>query len=61
MASLGILVFLVVVLVQVLTAACRSTGQRRHAAVFPEGIGLMAVTLVVNLFVVSYELREGRR
>jgi cation diffusion facilitator family transporter len=29
--------------------------------VFPEGIGLMLVTLAVNLFVVSYELREGRR
>ena len=29
--------------------------------VFPEGIGIMAVTLVVNVFVVVYELRAGRR
>ena len=29
--------------------------------VFPEGIGMMTVTLVVNVFVVRYELREGRR
>jgi cation diffusion facilitator family transporter len=29
--------------------------------VFPEGIGVMTVTLVVNLFVVSYEQREARR
>ena len=29
--------------------------------VFPEGIAVMTVTLVVNLFVVSYEQREARR
>jgi cation diffusion facilitator family transporter len=29
--------------------------------VFPEGIGVMAVTLVVNLMVVSYEMRQARR
>ena len=28
---------------------------------FPEGIALMTVTLVINLFVVRYERREGRR
>ena len=29
--------------------------------VFPEGIALMAVTLVINIFVVSYEQRAARR
>ena len=28
---------------------------------FPEGIALMTSTLVVNLWVVAYEMREGRR
>ena len=28
---------------------------------FPEGIGLMTATLIVNLFVVSYEMRAGKR
>ena len=61
MASLGILVFLIIVLVQVLSAATDRFVNGGVPRVFPEGIGLMAVTLVVNLFVVSYELREGRR
>jgi cation diffusion facilitator family transporter len=29
--------------------------------VFPEGIGLMTATLIVNVFVVSYEMRAGKR
>ena len=61
MASLGILVFLVVVLVEVLTAAADRLVNGGTPRVFPEGIGLMTVTLIVNLFVVSYELRESRR
>jgi cation diffusion facilitator family transporter len=61
MASLGILVFLVVVLVEVLTAAADRFVNGGTPRVFPEGIGLMTVTLILNLFVVSYELREGRR
>ena len=61
MASLGILVFLVVVLVEVLTAAADRFVNGGTPTVFPAGIGLMIVTLIVNLFVVSYELREGRR
>jgi cation diffusion facilitator family transporter len=61
MASLGILVFLVVILVQVLAAAADRFVNGGTPRVFPEGIGLMAVTLVVNLFVVAYELREGHR
>jgi cation diffusion facilitator family transporter len=61
MASLGILVFLIVVLVEVLTAAADRLVNGGTPRVFPEGIGLMTVTLIVNLLVVSYELREGRR
>lgn len=61
MASIGILVFLIVVLVQVLAAAVTRLIQGGTPRVFPEGIGLMATTMVVNLFVVSYELRAGRR
>ena len=61
MASLGILVFLVVVLVQVLTAAADRLMNGGTPRVFPEGIGLMVVTLAINLFVVSYESRAGDR
>ena len=61
MASLGILVFLVIVLVEVLSAAADRLVNGGTPRVFPEGIALMTATLIVNLFVVSYELREGRR
>jgi cation diffusion facilitator family transporter len=61
MASLGILVFLVVVLVQVLSAAADRLVKGGTPRVFPEGIALMTATLIVNLLVVSYEMREGRR
>jgi len=61
MASLGILVFLVVVLVEVLTAAADRFVNGGTPRVFPEGIALMALTLAVNLWVVAYEMREGRR
>jgi cation diffusion facilitator family transporter len=61
MASLGILVFLVVVLVEVLSAAADRFVNGGTPQVFPAGIGLMVVTLIINLFVVSYELREGHR
>jgi cation diffusion facilitator family transporter len=60
-ASIAILVFLVVVLVEVLTAAADRFVNGGTPRVFPEGIGLMAATLVINVLVVSYELREGRR
>jgi cation diffusion facilitator family transporter len=61
MASLGILVFLVVVLVEVLTAAADRFVNVGTPRVFPAGIGVMALTLIVNLWVVRYEMREGRR
>ena len=61
MASLGILVFLVVVLVEVLTAAADRFVNGGSPRVFPEGIALMTITLIVNVWVVAYELRESRR
>ncbi len=61
MASLGILVFLIVVLVEVVTAAVDRVRTGAVPRVFPEGIGVMTVTLIVNLIVVRYELRQGRR
>ena len=60
-ASLGILVFLILVLVQVLGAAYDRLVNGGAPRVFPEGIGIMAITLVVNLLVVAYEEREARR
>ena len=61
MASIGILVFLIVVLVQVLVTAFNRFLDGSAPRVFPEGIGIMAVTLIVNIFVVVYEQRAGRR
>lgn len=61
MASLGILVFLIIVLVQVLGAAYDRLINGGEPRVFPEGIGIMVVTLAVNLFVVAYEERAGKR
>ena len=61
MASLGILVFLVIVLVQVLAAAYDPVINGGTPRVFPEGIALMTITLIVNVFVVLYELREAKR
>jgi len=61
MASLGILIFLVIVLVEVLTAAADRFVHGGTPRVFPEGIGIMAVTLVINMFVVAYEMKQGRR
>jgi cation diffusion facilitator family transporter len=47
--------------VEVLSAAADRLMNGGTPQVFPEGIGIMAVTLVVNLFVVKYELAAGRR
>jgi cation diffusion facilitator family transporter len=61
MASLGILVFLVIVLVEVITATLDRFRSGAVPKVFPEGIGVMAITLIVNLIVARYELRQGHR
>ena len=61
MASLGILIFLVIVMVEVLRAAVQRLLGGGTPRVFPEGIVLMTVTLIINIIVVSYEQRAGRR
>ena len=61
MASIGILVFLIIVLVEVLSAATDRFLNGGTPRVFPEGIGIMAITLAINVFVVSYELAAARR
>jgi cation diffusion facilitator family transporter len=61
MASVAILLFLIVVLVEVLRAAIDRLLTGGSPRVFPEGIALMTATLVVNLAVVTYERRAGER
>ena len=60
-ASLGILIFLIIVLVEVVTASVSRLRGGAVPTVFPAGIGVMVATLIVNLAVVAYETREGRR
>jgi cation diffusion facilitator family transporter len=60
-ASFSILTFLVVVLVQVLTAAYDRVVNGGTPRVFPEGIAVMAITLITNVFVVAYEMRAAKR
>jgi cation diffusion facilitator family transporter len=61
MASLGILLFLVIVLVEVLQAAVNRFLEGGTPRVFPEGIALMATTLAIYIGVVIYESHQGRR
>jgi cation diffusion facilitator family transporter len=61
MASVGILIFLILVLVQVVSSAADRFLHGGTPKVFPEGIGVMVATLVVNIVVVAYESRAGRR
>jgi cation diffusion facilitator family transporter len=60
-ASVAILLFLILVLVQVLRAATERLLTGGTPRVFPEGIGLMVATLAINVIVVTYERRAGRR
>lgn len=61
MASLGITVFLALVLFQVLAAAYDRFVNGGTPRVFPEGIAIMTITLVINVCVVIYESHMGRR
>jgi cation diffusion facilitator family transporter len=61
MASVGILIFLLLVLVQVVSAAWDRLINGGEPRVFPEGIAIMTATLLINVGVVWYESREGRR
>ena len=60
-ASVGILMFLMIVLLEVVTAAIDRFMTSSVPKVYPEGIGVMTVTLIVNLVVMQYELRQGHR
>jgi cation diffusion facilitator family transporter len=60
MASLGILVFLVLVLLQVVSASLDRFMYGGTPRVFPEGIALMTATLIINIGVVWYEMRQAR-
>jgi cation diffusion facilitator family transporter len=61
MASLAILVFLAIVLVEVVSSAVDRVLNGGTPKVFPEGIALMSATLVINLIVVAYESRAAKR
>jgi cation diffusion facilitator family transporter len=61
MASVGILLFLIIVVFEVVLSAVDRARSGAAPDVFPEGIGLMAATVVVNLLVVTFETRAGRR
>jgi cation diffusion facilitator family transporter len=60
-ASVGILMFLIIVLLEVVTAAMDRLTSGAVPKVYPEGIGVMTITLAVNLVVMNYERRQGRR
>jgi len=61
MASVAILIFLILVLVEVVSSAANRVLHGGSPKVFPEGIALMTATLAINLFVVRYEKRAGKR
>ncbi|MCC7240405.1 MAG: cation transporter [Acidobacteria bacterium] len=61
LASVGILVFLVAVLVEVLRAAIGRMREGGAPEVRPLSFWVMGVTFAINLVVVWYERREGRR
>ena len=58
--SVGILLFLVLVMVQVLWASVDRLLHGGSPRVFPEGIALMVVTLAVNLVVMAADGRLGQ-
>ena len=61
LAAAGILVFLLLALVQVLEAAFGRLRSVEVPEVTPASFGVMIGTLAINLFVVRYEARAGRR
>jgi cation diffusion facilitator family transporter len=61
MASVGILLFLVIVIVQVLSVAMDRVASGGAPAITPLTFIVMGTTFVINLGVVIYERREGVR
>lgn len=61
MASVGILLFLMLVLIEVLTAAWDRFQRANHPTITALTFIVMGATFLVNLFVVFYERRAARR
>ena len=61
MASVGILMFMLLVLSEVARNAIAHLRAPSTPAVLPLGVATMVATLVVNVFVVRYESSAGRR
>ena len=61
MASIGILMFMLLVLTEVARNAIVHLRAPRMPSVLPVGVLTMIVTLVINVFVVRYESRAGAR
>ncbi len=61
MASVAILLFLLLVLTQIVSAAFARVQSGGTPLVTPVGFGILLATLGINIFVVWHEGREGRR
>ena len=61
MASVGILMFMLLVLSEVARNALEHLRVPSTPTVLPLGLATMVVTLVINVFVVRYESQAGRR
>ena len=61
MASLAILVFMIIVVVQISETAIGRLRTASMPTVLPASVVMMLATLVVNVLVVRYESKEGRR
>lgn len=61
MASVGILMFMLLVLSEVARNAVEHLRVPSTPTVLPLGLATMVVTLVINVFVVRYESQAGRR
>lgn len=61
MASVGILLFLLLVLIEVLRAAWERLGSHEAPVITPLTLVVMGATFAVNVGVVIYERRQGRR
>ena len=61
MASLAIFVFMIIVLVQIVETAIGRLRNASTPTVLPASVLMMLATLAVNVLVVRYESKEGRR
>jgi cation diffusion facilitator family transporter len=61
MASLAILVFMIIVVIQIIETALGRLRNATMPTVVPASVVMMVATLVANILVVRYESTEGRR